>query len=38
MLVNFIIDYLSVTNQKQRNKKVTFALLNVQVSITVKLV
>jgi len=38
MLVNFIIGYLSVTDQKQRNRKATFAVLNVQVSITMKLV
>jgi hypothetical protein len=38
MVVNLIIDYLSVTDQKQRNRKSTFAVLNVQVTITMKLV
>lgn len=37
MLVNFIIDYLSVTDQKQSNRKAAFAVLNVQVSIKMKL-
>jgi hypothetical protein len=38
MVVNFIIDYLSVTDQKQRNRKSTFAVLIVPVPITMKLV
>ena len=37
MLVNFIIDYLPVTEQKQSNRKATFAVFNVQVSIKMKL-
>ena len=36
--VKYIIDYLTVTDQKQRNRKATFTILNVQISVTMKLV